>query len=124
MCMYTYVCIYVCVCLSIDVYVYICLFDTNFIKHNRYFMSTYFLLDPFEFRYYFYGIRGELIYVLSKFVCIPRNFCPTLGHHRRRIYYKSDVTFVLAYYHYVRAPLPLKFMAFAFKWVSIISVSR
>ena len=23
--------------------------NTNFIKHNRHFMSTYFLLDPFEF---------------------------------------------------------------------------
>ena len=28
-------------------------------------MSTYFLLDPFEFPYYFYRIRAELIYVLS-----------------------------------------------------------
>ena len=34
-------------------------------------MSTYFLLDPFEFPYYFYRIRGELIYVLSIVVCIP-----------------------------------------------------
>ena len=34
-------------------------------------MSTYFLLDPFEFPYYFYRIRGELIYVLSIAVCIP-----------------------------------------------------
>ena len=33
----------------------------NFIKHNRHFMSTYFLLDLFEFPYYFYRIRGELI---------------------------------------------------------------
>ena len=60
---------------------------------------------------------------LSIVVCIPSTFCPTLGHHQGRIYYKSDVTFVLAYYHYVRASLPLKIMAFAFKWVSIISVS-
>ena len=44
-------------------------------------MSTYFLLDPFEFPYYFYRIRGELIYVLSIVVCIPSTFCPTLGHH-------------------------------------------
>ena len=58
-------------------------------------MSTYFLLDPFEFPYYFYRIRGELIYVLSIVVCIPSTFCPTLGHHQGRIYYKSDVTFVL-----------------------------
>ena len=66
---------------------------------------------------------GELIYVLSIVVCIPSTFCPTLGHHQGRIYYKSDVTFVFAYYHYVRASLPLKIMAFAFKLVSIISVS-
>ena len=40
-------------------------------------MSTYFLLDPFEFPYYFYCILGELIYVLSIVAC---TFCPTLGH--------------------------------------------
>ena len=60
-------------------------------------MFTYFLLDSFEFPYYFYRILGELIYVLSIVVCIPSTFCPTLGHHQGRIYYKSDVTFVLAY---------------------------
>ena len=52
--------------------------NANFIKHNRHFMSTYFLLDPFEFPYYFYPIRGESIYVLSIVVCIPSTFCPTL----------------------------------------------
>ena len=26
-------------------------------------MSTYFFLDPLEFPYYFYRIRGELLYV-------------------------------------------------------------
>ena len=41
-------------------------------------MSTYFLLDPFEFPYYFYRILGELIYVLSIVACIPSTFCPTL----------------------------------------------
>ena len=81
-------------------------------------MSTYFLLDPFEFPYYFYRIRRELIYVLSIVVCIPSTFCPTLGHHQGRIYYKRYVTFVLAYYYCVRASLPLKIMAFAFKWNS------
>ena len=35
--------------------------NANFIKHNRHFMPTYSLLDPFEFPYYFYRIRGELI---------------------------------------------------------------
>ena len=52
-------------------------------------------------------------------VCIPSTFCPTLGHHQGRIYYKSDITFVLTYYYYVRASLLLKIMVFAFKWVSI-----
>ena len=61
--------------------------NANFIKHNRHFMSTYFLLDPFEFPYYFYHIRGELIYVFSIVVCIPTTFCPNLGHHQGRIYY-------------------------------------
>ena len=42
-------------------------------------MSTHFLLDPFEFPYYFYRILGELIYVLSIVVCIPSTFCPTSG---------------------------------------------
>ena len=86
-------------------------------------MSTYFLLDLFEFPDYFYRIRGELIYVLTIVVCVPSTFCPILGHHQGKIYYKSDVAFGLAYYYYVRASLPLKIMAFAFKWVSIISVS-
>ena len=64
-------------------------------------MPTYFLLDLFEFSYYFYRIRDELIYVLSIVVCIPSIFCPTLGHHQGRIYDKSDVTFVLANYYCV-----------------------
>ena len=88
--------------------------NTNFIKHNRHFMSTYLLLDPFEFLYYFYRIQRELIYVLSIVVCIPSNFFPTLGHHQGRIYYKSGVTFVLAYYYYVRASLPLKIYGVCF----------
>ena len=86
-------------------------------------MSTYFLLDPFEFPYYFYRILGELIYVLSIVACIPSTFCPTLGHHQGRIYYKSDVTFVLAYYYCVRASLPLKVLAFVFECDSIFSAS-
>ena len=39
-------------------------------------MSTYFLLDPFEFPYYFYRIRGELIYALSMFlICSASRIC-------------------------------------------------
>ena len=111
------------------IYIYIYIYwqhffiNTNFIKHNRHLLSTYFLLDPFVFQYWFYRIRQELIYVLSIVVCIPSTFWLTLGHHQRRIYYKSDVTFVFACYYYVRASLPLWIIAFTFKWVSINSVS-
>ena len=38
---------------------------------------------------------------------MPSTFCPTLGHHQGRIYYKSHVTFVLANYYCVRTSLPL-----------------
>ena len=61
----------------ICIYIYIYIFrqhffvNANFIEHNRHFMPTYSLLDPFEFPYYFYRIRGELIKVLSIIVCIP-----------------------------------------------------
>ena len=121
--------IYLSIYIYIYIYIYICIFrqhffvNANFIKHNRHFMFTYFLLDPFEFPYYFYRILGELIYVLSIVACIPSTFCPTLGHHQGRIYYKSDVTFVLAYYYCVRASLPLKVMAFVFECDSIFSAS-
>ena len=61
------------------IYIYI---NTNFIDHNRYFLSPYFLLDPFVSPYCFYRIRRELIYVFSIIVYIPSTFCPTLGHHQ------------------------------------------
>ena len=125
--LYLYINICICICLRIYTYIYVHLrihiygyiyvyvyIYANFIKHNRHFMSTYFLLDPFEFPNYFYRILGKLIHVLSIVACIPSTFCPTLGHHQGRIYYKSDVTFVLTYYYYVRASLPLKVMAFVF----------
>ena len=46
-------------------------------------MSTYFLLDPFEFPYYFYCILGELIYVLSIVACIPSTFCSIAQHLKK-----------------------------------------
>ena len=77
------VCVFLCVYIlshTFYIYIYICIFrqhffvNANFIKHNRHFMSTYFLLDPFEFLYYFYCILGELIYVLSIVACIPSTY--------------------------------------------------
>ena len=117
---FPYMYIFNCPCIHIYIYKYI---YTNFVEHNRHFLSTYFLLDPFVLPYCFYRIRRELIDVFSIIVYIPSTLCPTLGHHQGRIYYKRDVTFVFAYYYYVRASLPLECIAFAFKWVSVNSVS-
>ena len=75
-----YIYIYIVLLVKQLIYIYIYrqhfFVNANFIKHNTYFMSTYFLLDPFKFLYYFYRIRGELIYVLSIVVYIPST-CPT-----------------------------------------------
>ena len=79
----------------------ICIFWQNFFvnndcfEHKRYFLSTYFLLYPFVLLLlYSSGID------LSIVICIPSSFCPTLGYHQRWNYYKSDVTFIFAYYFY------------------------
>ena len=59
----------------IYIYIYIYIY-INFIKNNRHFMSTYFLLDPFEFPYYYSG-GIDLCIVHS---CIyPYYFLPDLG---------------------------------------------
>ena len=70
--------------------------DTYLIEHNRHFLSTYFFVNHFELSYWSYDIWPELVdkpFIISYF---PRTFCPTLGHHQGRMYYKSDVTFVCA----------------------------
>ena len=77
----------------IYLYIYI---NTNFVEHNRHFLSTYFLVDPFILLYYFYRIRRELIDEFSIIVYVASTFCLNLGHYQGRIYYKSDVTFVFA----------------------------
>ena len=69
-----------------------------FVEHNRHFLSTYFLVDPFILPYWFYRVRRELIDVFSLIVYISNTFCPTLGNHQGRIYYKSDVTFVVFFF--------------------------
>ena len=68
------------------------------------FMSTYFLLDPFELPYYFYCILGELIYVLSIVACIPSTFLPDFGFN---LYYPVEEIY--------NAPFRHKFNSSAFK---------
>ena len=68
---YIFICVFVCVFVCTQ-YIYIYIFwqhffvDTNFIKHNRHFMSTYFLLDPFEFPYYLYICWFNLNYPVEE----------------------------------------------------------
>ena len=67
------------------IYIYIYIY-ANFIKHNRHFMSTYFLLDPFEFPYYFYPIECKCsIYTLynkiREFERIQKKICRLAPHH-------------------------------------------
>ena len=109
-------------CQALYIYIYLYIY-TNFVEHNRHFLSIYFPLDPFVLLYCFYRIRRELIYVFSIIVYIPSTFCPSLGHHQERIYYKRDITFVFAYYYYARASFQLEYIAFDFKCFSINSVS-
>ena len=57
-------------------------------------MSTYFFVNPFELPYWSYDIHLEFVDKSSIISYFPSTFCPTLGHHQGRMYYKSDVTFV------------------------------
>ena len=77
-----YIYIYMCVCVSRCIYIYI---FANFIKHNRHFMSKYFLLDPFEFPYYFYWIRGELILlILSRRLTMRLSDTSSIAQHLKK----------------------------------------
>ena len=87
----------------IYIYIYIYIYihwqhffiNTNFVEHDRHFLSIYFLVDPFVLPYCFYRIQREFIDVFSLIVYISSTFCPTLCHHQGRIYYKSDAPFLL-----------------------------
>ena len=74
------VCLWMKMCVCIYIYIY-----TNFIEHNRHFLSTYILLDPFILPYWFYRIRKELIYVLPIVTYIPSIFCNTNGPRRKYV---------------------------------------
>ena len=43
--MHSYIYVYI-ICNHICIYIYIYIY-TNFVEHDRYFLSTYFLVDPF-----------------------------------------------------------------------------
>ncbi len=60
-----------CVCVCVCVFCQHFFINTNFVEHNRHFVSTYLLVDPFILPYCFYRIQQELIDVLSIVVYIP-----------------------------------------------------
>ena len=66
----------------IDIYI----FDRYLIEHYRHFL--------FFDLYWSYDIWWELVDKSSIISYFPNTFCLTLGHHQRRMYYKSCVTFV------------------------------
>ena len=118
---YIYIYIYICVCVCVYLGSISSLMQISLNIIDILCLHIFFWIRSYS-RITFIVFGGNW-FVLSIVVCIPSTFCPTLGHHQGRIYYKSDVTFVLAYYYCVRASLPLKIMAFAFKCNSIISAS-
>ena len=88
---FIYVYIYMCVYIYIYIYIYICIcifrqhffVNANFIKHNRHFISTYFLLDPFEFP----------IKVILEFERIQKKIC----RHKMSIMFNEICTYIYIY---------------------------
>ena len=64
------------------------------IAHYRHFFVYIFFVNPFDLPYRSYDIWRELVDKLSIISYFPSTFSPTLCYHQRRMYYKSDVTFV------------------------------
>ena len=92
---YIYICIYICISIYIYAYVYIYIYIyiyayvyvcvyiyINLIEHNRHFLSTYFLFNPFKLPYWSYNIRQEFDDKPSIISYFPSTCCPTLGHHQ------------------------------------------
>ena len=65
------------------IYIYIYIYWQHFfinkylIEYNRHFLSTYFLVNPFELPYWSYDIRRELVDKSSIISYLPSTFCPT-----------------------------------------------
>ena len=84
---YIYVCVCVCECVCAYIYIYMYIW----LKIIDIFCQHIFFVNPFDWSY---DIRRELVDKSSIISYFPSTFCPTLGHHRGKMYYKSDVTFV------------------------------
>ena len=101
--MYIYIYVYIYKYIYIYIYIFIFIFrqhffvNANFIKHNRHFMSTYFLLDPFEFPYYFYRNQMHYNYKSDEKILktlIHKNILPTDPNKKIKliIYYNKFKT--------------------------------
>ena len=99
---YIYIHIYIYTHKHTYVYIYIYIYwqhffvNTKFVEHNRHFLSTYFLVDPFILPYWFYNIQWELLMYLPSLFISQVLSAQLWAIIRGGIYHKSDVTFVFA----------------------------
>ena len=87
---YIYISLYIYIYVNIYTYVYIYMYIYIYIyliEHNRHFLSTYFLANPFQLPYRSYDIRQELVDKSSIISYFSSNLCPTLCHHQWRMYH-------------------------------------
>ena len=74
-------------------YIYIYIYGYIFDRTFETFLFMHFFVNTFELPYWFYDIWQELVNKPSIITCFPSTFCPISGHHQRRIYCKSNITF-------------------------------
>ena len=103
---------------------YVCIFrqhfyvNANFIEHNRHFMPTYSLLDPFEFPYYFYRIRDNTlissppntIKVIREFERIQKRIC----RHKMSIVF-NEICIYIYIYIYIYTPTHVCYIGYDMK---------
>ena len=83
------------------IYIYIYIYWQNFAKYKRYFLSTYFLVDPFLMPYWFYSIWWELIDIFSIIVYFPSTFNMTRKYLVRKCLLNSTKFVYIYIYIYI-----------------------
>ena len=86
------------VIIYIYIYIYIYIGSISSLIHIWlniiYIFCLHIFVNPFKLPYRSYDIRRKLVDKLSMISYFQSTYCPTLGHHQWRMYYKNDVTFV------------------------------
>ena len=103
---------------KIYIYIYIYIY-TNFVEYNRYFLCTYFLVDPFILPYWFYSIRRNwLIYFPLLFIF--QAFSARLWTIIKRGCFIKVMELLYVHHYSVRrrASGSLRCVAFTFKYIN------